>query len=483
MAKGIRKAAWDDYLKKSKAGQKKKGTPLVSWGKLSVDLDRLDTAVHTQLPGGQVQQVDYLSKKTLDWLVGELKGKKTNEIEIYDGEVKGRIAILYWHVNSKWLAKKGQGPVDFEGSATKVIVDKLEEIYTSGGEAVEEIRKRDQTGGFVLEHGSEGGTGGALVTEGTAGKASKKIRGLKAQKEVISALRKAFSKTPPSKYLGYMEAAIFDWMDVNFNLTNEMKKNRSIKDIDDLWQGEATITLGQKVVPGTTVPANSRKVDNVIRKEFKKWIRGKEFLKDILKHVKHLPIKERLKVFSASEPVDDAFLKYGAGAFAAVFTKSGKLDKRYKINKKLLAKADKKKNTVKSKNKTGALNSIVANKAAKGSKSKSRQRAEKSAESPLVLMELINATLSDEILDRMHPPALQNRTGRFRRSAKVTNVLVGPKGGTEIQYTYMKMPYQTFEPGYAQGSTTRDPRKIIGESIREIAQELMGKKFIKVRRV
>lgn len=98
-------------------------------------------------------------------------------------------------------------------------------------------------------------------------------------------------------------------------------------------------------------------------------------------------------------------------------------------------------------------------------------------------MELINAALSDEILDRMHPPALQNRTGRFRRSAKVTNVLVGPKGGTEIQYTYMKMPYQTFEPGYAQGSTTRDPRKIIGESIREIAQELMGKKFIKVRRV
>jgi len=47
----------------------------------------------------------------------------------------------------------------------------------------------------------------------------------------------------------------------------------------------------------------------------------------------------------------------------------------------------------------------------------------------------------------------------------------------------MKMPYQTFEPGYAQGSTYRDPRKIIGESIREIAQKLTGNRFITTRSV
>jgi hypothetical protein len=47
----------------------------------------------------------------------------------------------------------------------------------------------------------------------------------------------------------------------------------------------------------------------------------------------------------------------------------------------------------------------------------------------------------------------------------------------------MKMPYQTFEPGYKQGSTARDPRKIIGDSVREIAQSIIGDKFLKVRRV
>jgi len=47
----------------------------------------------------------------------------------------------------------------------------------------------------------------------------------------------------------------------------------------------------------------------------------------------------------------------------------------------------------------------------------------------------------------------------------------------------MKDPYSTFEPGGAMGSTYRDPRKIIGESVREIATKLTGNRFIKVRRI
>jgi hypothetical protein len=61
--------------------------------------------------------------------------------------------------------------------------------------------------------------------------------------------------------------------------------------------------------------------------------------------------------------------------------------------------------------------------------------------------------------------------------------MVGPRGGVQVDYTYMKMPYQTFEPGYKQGNTQRDPRKIIGESVRAIAQSIIGDKFLKVRRV
>ena len=82
----------------------------------------------------------------------------------------------------------------------------------------------------------------------------------------------------------------------------------------------------------------------------------------------------------------------------------------------------------------------------------------------------------------MHPPALQNRTGRFRRSAEVTNVNIGPRGGTQIDYTYMKDHYQTFEPGGKMGSVNRDPRRLIGGTIREIAQEITGRKFITTRR-
>jgi len=47
----------------------------------------------------------------------------------------------------------------------------------------------------------------------------------------------------------------------------------------------------------------------------------------------------------------------------------------------------------------------------------------------------------------------------------------------------MRNPYETFEPGGAQGSTSRDPRRLIGGSVREIAMRLTGNKFIRTRRV
>jgi len=104
-------------------------------------------------------------------------------------------------------------------------------------------------------------------------------------------------------------------------------------------------------------------------------------------------------------------------------------------------------------------------------------------DNPLALATLINKSLPQVVASKMTSPALNYRTGRFANSAEVQNVTMGPRGGTEVQYTYMKYPYQTFEPGFAQGSTFRDPRKIIGESIREIAQGILGNKFLAVRRV
>ena len=83
----------------------------------------------------------------------------------------------------------------------------------------------------------------------------------------------------------------------------------------------------------------------------------------------------------------------------------------------------------------------------------------------------------------MQSPALNYRTGRFANSVEVKNTVVGPKGGLVVDYTYMKEPYQTFEPGFKQGSTFRDPRRLIGGTIRELAMKMMGRKFVSIRRV
>ena len=166
-----------------------------------------------------------------------------------------------------------------------------------------------------------------------------------------------------------------------------------------------------------------------------------------------------------------------------VRTKTGQIDKRVKVNKQALADYPKL-----SKVSAQGLNIAIVGKAATKKRKPVKQQTGPakhmaSTSHPLALKEMINAVLPDEILKNMGSPALNNRTGRFRESAQVTNALVGPKGGINIEYTYQRNPYETFEPGGAQGSTGRDPRRLIGNTIREVAQEIMGKKFIRTRRV
>ena len=82
----------------------------------------------------------------------------------------------------------------------------------------------------------------------------------------------------------------------------------------------------------------------------------------------------------------------------------------------------------------------------------------------------------------VYPRGLEYRTGRFADNAKVTQVVPFPRM-TEIRYTYMKDPYQVFEPesGNPLGSRGRDPKGLIGGTIREIAQSIMGTKYGLVR--
>ena len=94
--------------------------------------------------------------------------------------------------------------------------------------------------------------------------------------------------------------------------------------------------------------------------------------------------------------------------------------------------------------------------------------------SPLALLGILNQRLPETVRKNMDPPALENRTGSFADSVKVTDIAQTPKGYPSIGYTYQRNPYQVFEDGlgappWANGQ--RDPRQLIDKSIREIAMD------------
>lgn len=85
------------------------------------------------------------------------------------------------------------------------------------------------------------------------------------------------------------------------------------------------------------------------------------------------------------------------------------------------------------------------------------------------LLGILNQRIADTVAKNMEDPRLNYQTGRFASSVEILDINVTPQGFPSVGYTYQKYPYQTFEPGFAQGSQDRDPRKLIDVSIREIA--------------
>jgi hypothetical protein len=101
------------------------------------------------------------------------------------------------------------------------------------------------------------------------------------------------------------------------------------------------------------------------------------------------------------------------------------------------------------------------------------------------IQKIIQAQLTEKIKDNMgEGGSLVNRTGRFAESVALTNLTQSRQGTLTAFYSYMKYPYQTFERGFKQGSTRRDPRLLISKSIREIAVKLVSRKLnVRTRRV
>lgn len=100
----------------------------------------------------------------------------------------------------------------------------------------------------------------------------------------------------------------------------------------------------------------------------------------------------------------------------------------------------------------------------------------------ITLKDFINYHLQNVISANMgngsQRDILNYRTGRFAESVKVEHMSQSREGMITAFYSYMKNPYQTFEPGFRQGlPTSRDPKLLIAKSIREIAAEKVANRM------
>ena len=93
--------------------------------------------------------------------------------------------------------------------------------------------------------------------------------------------------------------------------------------------------------------------------------------------------------------------------------------------------------------------------------------------SQVKLYAALNTRINAVVAKNMDLPGLEYQTGRFASGVKNTDVRKTRQGFPSIGYTYQLYPYQTFEPGFAQGSIDRDPSKLIDRSIREIAAQMV----------
>ena len=106
---------------------------------------------------------------------------------------------------------------------------------------------------------------------------------------------------------------------------------------------------------------------------------------------------------------------------------------------------------------------------------------------------LLNMSLHDQLYKIMghegYDPhgqreILNYRTGRFARSAEIKNLTIDPETCTlHADFTYMKHPYNIFEPAGALYKYGRDPNILIGTAIREIAKDIMKNRFAVITRL
>jgi len=201
----------------------------------------------------------------------------------------------------------------------------------------------------------------------------------------------------------------------------------------------------------------------------------KQKLKKQLKAaIERLQDSTPIKGLKGSDSIEQVKTKQAEYAAMSEYEKQPNLKTTKAVKPKLKKRAAK---TSQKKAKAGSakgntLPSAAVPKVVQRRKRKKPQPKRGTASSPLHLIGVLNKELPNTVRKNMRAPALENQSGRFAESVKVTDITTTKKGFPSIGYTYAKNPYQVFEDGsgkppWADGD--RDPRVLIDKSIREIA--------------
>jgi len=287
-----------------------------------------------------------------------------------------------------------------------------------------------------------------------------------------------------AKYYTEFMHVLQGWFKEMFGYDTDLRQNFKSKGFSAHLVVKAVLTPEVK-------GANPADQSAWIRSEFETLMKSKAAFKGLAKRMNRLTDAEIDALWSDSPgPITKAKAISAKEVIDNLFPHKANPNMRLKVNKKLYSEAKEFKKTTRTKanTKPGSVQrGIIANSAIKKVR---RARATPAtgrgqgmtSQSPIALRNLLNEALPQMVASKMVSPALQFRTGRFANSARVENVNIGPRGGVGIDYTYMRDPYETFEPGNKQGSTQRDPRKIIGASIRELATGILGRQPTTIRR-
>jgi len=133
-------------------------------------------------------------------------------------------------------------------------------------------------------------------------------------------------------------------------------------------------------------------------------------------------------------------------------------------------------------NKKAKNNAKTNNVASIGRKRRLKQFSAKDTnqQSMFTIMVMINQKLPETVKKNMKAPRLENQTGKFASSVRITEATRTARGFPSFGYTYEKNPYQVYESGVGREPWEdghRDPRQLIDASIREIAANLALGRF------